>query len=163
MRKKVLWIEDDAFNELGMFATPVHLTGQYELEYAVSATEAIDRLSGTEYDAVVVDVRIPPGDDRRWVDIFYGAGANKKDARLGVRLLQNVLGNDRLWTGGLPAAARDKQRYGILSMDRWEDISSDLDPVGVRLYCNKRSSEGSRVLLRMIQKILAQRNGGDYP
>lgn len=159
-RKKVLWIEDDAFNELGMLATPVHLTGEFELDYAVSATEAVDRLQLCEYDAIVVDVRIPPGDDRRWVDIYYEAGASNKAARLGVHLLQNILGRKQEWTRGLKEAARHPSRYGVLSMDA-DDVRVELELMGVTRYRNK--NEGARVLLTIIREILIQSNGsGDY-
>lgn len=159
IRKKVLWIEDDAFHELGRFATPVHLTGEFELEYALSATEAIDRLQTDEYDAIVVDVRIPPGNDKRWIEIYYNAGASNKAARLGVRLLQNILGREQSWHEGLHRAARDRQRYGVLSMDA-EDVRPDLEPVGVSCY--RKKTEGPSVLLKIIREILLQRNGGDY-
>lgn len=160
IRKKVLWVEDDAFKELGMFATPVHLTGEFELDYAVSATEAVERLQACEYDAVVVDVRIPPGDDPRWVEIYYEAGSSNKAARLGARLLQNILGRDKEWTRGLTGAALDRRRYGVLSMDA-EDVRAELELVGVTRYHNK--NEGARVLLTIIREILSQCNGsGDY-
>lgn len=156
-RRKVLWIEDDAFNELAMLATPVHLTGEFELEYALSATEGLAKLQACEYDAVVVDVRIPPGDDERWVDIYYKEGASTKAARLGFLLLQNVLGRDRQWTDGLMPAARDRKRYGVLSMD---DVRAELEAMNVTRYRNKK--EGTRVLLAIIQDILTQRDMGDY-
>lgn len=153
-RKKVLWIEDDAFNELGMLATPVHLSGEFELDYAVSATEAVHRLRACEYDAVVVDVRIPPGDDQRWVNIYYDAGASNKAAQLGVHLLTNILGRDKAWTEGLTPTARDRSRYGVLSMDA-EDVRAALQSVGVKHY--RKKTEGSRVLLSIIRQILAGR------
>jgi CheY-like chemotaxis protein len=159
IRKKVLWIEDDAFNELGMLATPVHLTGEFELDYALSATEAIDRLQGGDYDAIVVDVRIPPGDDKRWIDIYYNAGASNKAARLGVWLLQDILGHERVRSNGLSAAARDRQRYGVLSMDA-EDVRAELEPIGVTRY--RKKTEGPGVLLTIIRDILKQRLHGDY-
>lgn len=163
MRKKVLWIEDDSFNELPMFATAVHLTGEYDLDYAVDATEAIDKLCEKEYDAVVVDVRLPPGDDPRWIHIFYRLGSSNKAARLGVRLLQNVLGKEKEWIEGLKGAARDWKRYGVLSMDSWDDIRKDLAPCNVTLYRDKGSGENPSVLLQIIREILAQQNGGgDY-
>lgn len=160
MRKKVLWIEDDAFNELGMLATPVHLTGEFQLVHAVSATEAVDRLYASSYDAVVVDIRLPPGDDPRWISLYNKAGGSNKSARLGVRLLQHLFSNDAQWTARLQT--KDKRRYGVLSMDRWDDIEGDLRPIGVTLYHNKSRGADRRVLLKIIREILAQCNGGDY-
>jgi CheY-like chemotaxis protein len=158
-RKKVLWIEDDAFNELAVFATPVHLTGEFELDYALSATEAVARLQACEYDAVVVDVRIPPGDDGRWVAIYYKEGASNKAARLGVYLLQNVFRRDEEWAQNLKPAARDKKRYGVLSMDA-DAVRAELEAIEVTSFRNKK--EGSKVLLSLIRDILLQRNMGDY-
>lgn len=158
-RKKVLWIEDDAFNELGMFATPVHLTGEFDLEYALTATEGVQKLKGCEYDAVVVDVRIPPGDDKRWIKIYYEAGASNKAARLGLRLLKNIIGGDRTWTRDLPPAALDSKRYGVLSMDA-DDVRPELEAIGAECFRNK--TDGSQVLLALIREILVGRNLGDY-
>jgi DNA-binding NtrC family response regulator len=102
MRKKILWIEDGAFDEIAVLATPVHLTGEYQLEFALDASQAIRQLESQEFDAVIVDIRILPGDDPKWLNMYYATGSNKA-ARLGVKLLQFLLGTESesyLFTGG---------------------------------------------------------------
>jgi len=159
--KKILWIEDDALNELGELATAVYFELEYELDFALSATEGVRQLHKQTYDAVVVDVRLPPGDDPKWHSLHYEFGADDKTARLGLTLLRNVLGRDKGWTAKLPREARDPKLYGVLSIDPWDDIRGDLESVGVSIYRNKK--EGTRVLLAIIEDILQQRNGnGDY-
>jgi CheY-like chemotaxis protein len=154
MRKKVLWIEDSAFNEITILAAPVHLSGDYQLEFAFSATEAVEQLQRQEFDAVVVDIRIPPGNDDLWIDVYYKAGASTKASRLGLKLLQFVLGKESDWNRSLPLPARDRSRYGVLSMESWNDLKEDLAGVGIACYRDKGSGDDPDVLLQIIRDIL---------
>jgi len=164
MRKVVLWIEDGAFNELTMLATPVYLSGEYELAFAFSATEALQQLERREFDAVVVDIRIPPGDDSRWVNAHYEAGSQNSASRLGLRLLEVVLGGDSEWTRHLQPGARDRTRYGVLSVESGRELQADLERLGITCYRDKGNGRGPDALLHAIESILAQRyapSGGD--
>jgi hypothetical protein len=154
MRKKVLWIEDGAFGEVSILAAPVHLSGEYQLEYAFSATEAMQQLRRQEFDAVIVDIRIPPGDDAMWQKAYRTAGANNRAARLGLQLLETVLGGAAAFTENLPAATRDRHRYGVLSVESWKSLEQELNRLGVTRHRDKGSGDDPRVLLDLIDDIV---------
>ena len=150
MRKKVLWVEDSAYDEISFLATPVHLTGEFDLQVALSATDALERLQRTEYDAIIVDIRIPPGPDKRWIKLYDGS---EKGSRLGLVLLQIVLGKGVPdWGLELPDAIRDRRRYGVLSV---ENIRGDAAELGVLF--REKSGDDVNELLWLIRDILAQR------
>lgn len=157
MRKKILWIEDSANDEMLFLATPVHLTGEFDLQVALNATEALARLQGpAEYEAVIVDLRIPPGSDRRWIKIYDGT---QKGSRLGLVLLRAVLGKDGPdWKlqFSKPHLIKDPLRYGVLSV---ENVAGDVAELEV-LYRDK--SDDVNALLRLIREILKQRGNGNH-
>lgn len=157
MRKKVLWIEDSALDETSILATPVHLSGEFDLDVALSATEAAVKLCECDYEAVIVDIRIPPGEDKPWVDIYYGSN---KDARLGLILLRAVLDRDRsIWHFHPSTQMRDCRRYGVLSVENKAEIGPELAELNV-LYHDKATG-GVNVLLDLIHAILKRTSEGE--
>lgn len=153
-KRRVLWIEDSAFNENTMLATPVYLSGKYDLTIALTATDGYDALQRQEFDAIVVDIRISPGDDQRWVDTYYRSFESLKAARLGLKLLDVVLtGPKEQWRELLPATARDPERYGVLTVEGINELRHDLSRLGVSVYRDKGRSETPDTLLQMLEEI----------
>ena|ERR1051326_2680996 len=151
----ILWIEDSALQENTILATPVHLAGKYDLILALSATEGLIKLTEREYAAVVVDIRIPPGDDDRWINMYYSLGGTNKAARLGLKLLEVVLGPpDEYWRDELSATARDSGRYGVLSVEGASELARELEPFGVAVCRDKGGGDDPDVLLTVIEEIL---------
>lgn len=157
MKQRVLWIEDSALDQNASLAGPVHLSGRYDLTIALTATEGFDALSRSEFDAVIVDIRIPPGDDRRWVDMYYRSFLSSKAARLGLRLLDTVLtGPNTLWPETLPASAREPAHYGVLTVEGIDELRDDLTRLRVTVYRDKGGSDTPDTLLEMIEVITSQ-------
>lgn len=157
MRKKVLWIEDSAFDEIAVLAVPVHLSGEYELDFALSATEGAARLqhAAPEYDAVVVDIRLPPGEDPWWINEYISLQRARKPSRLGLTLLELTVGEGRRdWAKPFPEWARQRQRYGVLTVESEAEVGPSLKRLRVR-YRSKGSGDDTDVLLRLIEDILA--------
>jgi len=72
-RTRVLWIEDKTQLELAYLVPPVLLDGNYDLEVAHNATQAVEILAHAwrgEFDLLVFDLDIPPG---KWLEFqqFY--------------------------------------------------------------------------------------------
>jgi hypothetical protein len=156
MRTKVLWIEDSAFDETAILATPVHLSGEFELDVALSATQAVNKLRASRYDAVVVDIRIPPGEDKRWIKIYYGSN---KDARLGLMLLRTVLRKGGVdwepdFVEKVSEQISDPRRYGVLSVENKAEIGPDLAELQVVHHKDKATNE-PEVLLALFREIIA--------
>jgi hypothetical protein len=159
-KPRVLWVEDGALTELSELFGPVYAEGNYLLEVAQDATEATRKLARTTYDAVVVDIRIPPGADNRWIQLHRKGGSNNTQARLGIDLIAACLDvpstgfqfdNRPSWLS--PA------KIGVLSVESKSEIQPILGPWGVSIIYQKRIDASRRILLTVIEEIL-QNNGG---
>ncbi|HEX3069284.1 MAG TPA: hypothetical protein VHX14_12000 [Thermoanaerobaculia bacterium] len=157
MKRRVLWVEDSAFGENGALLTPVVLSGRYDIRTAVTATAGLMELTRLEFDAVIVDIRILPGSDPRWIDEYSNKGRSSKAARLGLRLLEVVLGEPGVaWSNEkVPDEARDPLKYGVLTVEAKESLSADLDRLGVIAYRNKHAAASARLLLELIDEVVA--------
>jgi DNA-binding NarL/FixJ family response regulator len=160
VKQRVLWIEDSAHHENTILAVPVYLSGKYDLQIALNATDGMLALQKHDFDAIVVDIRLPPGDDARWIDLFYNLGRSGKAARLGLRLLRLALGEASSdWSVLFPSTARDAAKYGILTVESWNDIAGEATSLGVANYSEKGGSD-PRALLSLIERILSNRFKG---
>src|SRR5262245_47355228 len=86
MKTKVLWVEDSARLELRNLTGPIYISGEYDMNLAEDATSAVRFLRTKEYDAVILDMRLPPGIDDYWIKIYQDKGEDKADARLGLEV-----------------------------------------------------------------------------
>jgi len=153
-KHRVLWIEDSAFIENTMLLAPVYLSGRYDPTIALTATDGYDALQRQDFDAVIVDIRIPPGDDQRWVDAYFRSFESLKAGRLGLKLLDVVLaGPKEQWRETLSPAARDPERYGVLTVEGINELRNDLSRLGVSVYRDKGRNETADALLQMLEEI----------
>ena len=65
-KRHVLWVEDAAADDLSELAAPVIIDGRYNLDIALTSTDAVAHIHAREYSCVIVDIRLPPGTDRFW-------------------------------------------------------------------------------------------------
>jgi hypothetical protein len=155
--KKVLWIEDAASMDLADLSGPVIMCGKYDLDTALDATEAGEKIARSEYDAVVVDIRIPPGWDQAWVDYYAGRHSNKTAARLGLQLLHSLLAPERaqvrIERNRIPSWVTPT-KIGILSVETRKELEDDLRVLGVRVQREKRPDRLTD-LLEVIEEIIA--------
>jgi hypothetical protein len=154
--KAVLWIEDNAYTENTQLAAPVFLSGEYDLTIALSATEGTERLRTAIFEAVIVDIRIPPGEDERFWRPYYKVNHDNKAARLGLELLRFVLDGEGA-ENDFPPEARDKSRYGVLSVESGDEFRAALDSLGVAVYRDRARGGDPELLLKMIEEIITKR------
>jgi hypothetical protein len=163
MRSKILWVEDQTSEDLVELAACVYATGKYDLVVAGDATEAIRQLIRSEYDAVVVDVRIPPGIHPVWTRLFNKRGEDKTSARLGLAVLQSVLRPERAPVSlGLQVPTWIPQgnfRFGMLTVEARVDFATELEELGVLVYRQKTVETHRTVLLEVIEEILRMSQG----
>lgn len=160
-RKRVLWIEDNAYTENTALAAPVHLSGTYDLTIALNATQGVAHLVDEEFDAVIIDIRIPPGDDDRWAAIYRSLFESNKAARLGLKLLDVLLGSGHAEWTNFPPTARDRTRYGVLSVESGREFRAELERLGIDVYRDKASGRDPQLLLEMIEEIVRRRKAGE--
>ncbi len=92
MKPRALWVEDSARLELANLCGPVFFNGHCRLTLAEDVTTAVDLVRTNTYDAVIVDVRLPPGSDSDWREHYRRAGADKVGAQLGLKFLGWLFG-----------------------------------------------------------------------
>src|SRR5215471_16321250 len=153
-KPRVMWIEDAALADLSELTGPVHTDGTADLSIAMSATEGLQRLLDDEFQCVVFDIRLPPGEDRRWINLYNQSGHDKGTAQLGLWLAESCLS---------PSDARVRlevvpqwiapSRVGFLSVEPWEDVSNVIDRLCVGVY-RQKSIDDEEALLNVIKSVL---------
>ncbi len=145
-RIEVLWVEDGADAEAYELPGPVERSGRYELETALTISDAISKICGSEFDIVVVDIRMEPGYLPEWRLAYDQAGSDKSHARLGLLLLQSLFDE----SPSIPLATKpawvDPSRFGVLSVEREHDLRSELDFLGITAYREKLSEDNTLLL-----------------
>ena len=161
MAKKnyVLWIEDDATYNLQYIASPVVMNPRYDLTLAITASEAIHFLQRRSYDAIIFDLRLPPGKELEWVSLDQKLGKSMEPPRLGLHLLRNLYAaHNNGHTVVLPELPPPPpiNNVGILSVDAWDDVADGLASLQFQKnnYRQKQAGMPSNILLQLVQKIL---------
>ena len=154
--KSVLWVEDQAIHELRELRTAVIMSGQYYLAVVKDGTEAIKALMQQSkiFDIIVVDMRIPPGDDKVFSEIYAKHLDEPRAAEIGFHLLKRIFDKgDNNHLADLPKYAYDHFRYGVLSIDGKNEIGKALLDLGISNYTHKTGFMPIKTLLQLIVKI----------
>jgi len=155
MLPKVLWIEDGAETELFNMLAPIYVAGLYDLTIAADASEAVEKLRAMEFSAVIVDIRLPPGRGKEWIDIYKKYQENRDAARLGLHLLRALFaptttpihleGVDREW---VPSS-----RFAVFSVET--DLKEELKDMKIPIYEQKNAKTPRTMVLEIIKRILS--------
>ena len=160
MRPKALWIEDSAQLELANLTGPVFFNRNCHLTLAEDVTTAVNLMAADRFDAIVVDIRLPPGRDGRWGDQYRRSGSDKVSAQLGLKLLRWLLGGDRTIMPDEPPDWVAPHCFGVFTVESRSEIQSHLDPLGVDVFQEKNAAISDTTLDELIGKLLAQRPAG---
>ena len=153
-RPRALWIEDGARSELSHLSGPVLYDGRIELVLAEDLTTAVEYLLEEEFEAVIVDVRLPPGDDPHWKELHRRAGRDKVHAELGLQLLRWLLEEGPKPGLPKPPAWLTSRRIAVFSVDCKSEIMSTLDGLGIRVVQQKRADLPDTILRELIDRLL---------
>ncbi len=162
---KVLWIEDNADNDLYHLTSPVYIDGRFQLDIASNASEAHYYLNERGYDVIIVDIRIPPGKDQDWHDKFKQLQRKKEtnSNRLGLELLRCIFDERERQ----PTLKVDKnlapQRYGVFTVERHEELRDDLHKLKLNdiKYRRKNAMMPHTALLDFIEEISREVESGE--
>ncbi|MCK4765380.1 MAG: hypothetical protein KAW12_24475 [Candidatus Aminicenantes bacterium] len=167
MKYKVLWIEDGAFVEVSNFAGPVLISKKYDLQVALNASDAVKKIKTTEFDAVVVDIRIPPGDDPEWETLYIKSRHSKIEARLGIEILFGLLSpkDSAIKIADIPHWVSPK-KFGIFTVESEDGLKKELNELGGILFKQKKTNMSNSALLDLIEEIIgsseqATKKGGN--
>lgn len=154
-RYRILWVEDGARFDLPHLAAPVFMEGNYDLCIVENVSDCISYLQNHVFDAIIMDIRIPPGDDQRWIALYKKAGTDKVAARLGLKLLYCLL--------GLPEAEVElnnrpswinADKIGIFTVESKKELDVHFQKLGITAYQQKKADVSESVLLDLIKQIL---------
>jgi hypothetical protein len=159
MKRKVLWIEDGARFDLPQLAGPVYVDGSYDLVVAEDASAGISHLLRNEFQVIIVDIRLPPGDDPDWIKLNSAAGYDKVQARLGLELLYSILGRPeaRVKLKDRPTWIT-ADRLGVFTVESLPEVEEDLRKLNILVFQQKRADLPDTILLEIIEKVLQQQN-----
>ncbi len=155
MKHKVLWVEDGAFSELKDMSGLIYVSGKYDLAIALNATEGLRQLMRKDkvFETVIVDIRIPPGSDEKFVKLYRDQGESKVGARLGLALLDRVLTNGA--REGVPQPHREAGKFGIFTVEGRDELTEAMERLGIKVYHQKMETNSKSKLRDIIEEIRA--------
>lgn len=157
MKPRVLWIEDGARLELASLCGPIYFSGKYEFTLAEDVTTAVNFLRAKEFQAVIVDIRLPPGIDPTWHKLYQLAGSDKVQAQLGLKLLEWLLSKNKLpYDSPTRTSWVDPTRIGVFTVESEREIKQHLEDLGIRIFKQKEAGLPDTILLQLIEEVLAQ-------
>jgi len=131
--------------------------GRIELVLAEDLTTAVEYILEEEFDALIVDVRLPPGDDPHWKELHRKAGRDKVHAELGLQLLRWLLEPEQTNGLPLPPAWLTARRIAVFSVDCKSEIVSLLESLGIGVIQQKRADLPDTILRELIDRLLELR------
>ena len=157
-KRRVLWVEDGARYDLVNMAAPVYMDGKYDLVIAEDASSGMAYLLNDTFDAIIVDIRIPPGIDNEWIKLHKDSGADKVSARLGLHFLYSILGhqNAKINLGDRRPAWITPAKIGVFTVESRLELDAHLKRLQITVYHQKRAETPEEILLQLIEAVLAQ-------
>lgn len=158
MKTKFLWIEDNARTDLKYLLGPIYMSGMYDPVVAPTVAEGVYRMKQTEFSAVIVDIRLLPGNDSDWESLYLKLGSEKGTSRLGLCLLYSLFGPriDDLKIERKPEWIKP-ERFGVLTVeDLGGEIGEALKSFGITVYEQKTTRTVNTTLLKMVERITAK-------
>jgi CheY-like chemotaxis protein len=154
MKIRALWVDDGAVADLVELTGPVVASGRYTLNIAESISAAIGEMQQREFDVVVVDIRLPPGDLDEWIRLYQKGGQSRVTAKLGLEFLKACLDpNAQVTLNPLPTWARRPERFGVFTVEEKEVMERQVNALGVKIYHRKEVDPGRRKLLEIINQV----------
>jgi DNA-binding NarL/FixJ family response regulator len=154
MRYKLLWIEDAAEVQLVELVGPIYRSGLYDLRIETTAAGGQAALQREKFDVVIVDIRLPPGEERSWVEL--SEDPKRGPARLGLELLKRLLSGDQE-DGSRRPAWLSPDHIAVFTVESDWELADDMKRLGIKVFQQKTVQVSRRVLLDLAQKVLRNR------
>lgn len=151
--KQVLWIEDGTRTEYHDLLGPIYVAG-YDLTLATNVTDAIEQYRTRHFDALIFDIRLPPGSDRDWIGIYNGHGGNPAAARLGLELLEMLFDPEKVSMIDVHRPEWLKpSRCAVFSVEA-DDVREAVKALGINKCLEKRAGGSRRRVVELIEETL---------
>ncbi len=152
--KKVLWLEDQ-YEDFGAYKSFLFRAG-YVVDTIPSVSEAVKKLREQDYTAIILDIKVLPGDDEVWKDIDKEKREKNPnfDSYLGLELIHSLLNPDNATIRLTPPILIDPIKIIVLSIvvDKPEEISSLGIPGNHIVYKSNFDSDTLPKLIEEIEK-----------
>jgi hypothetical protein len=157
MKTKFLWIEDGATADLRRLLAPILVDGLYDPIIALDVSEGIRQLRVHEFSAVIVDIRIPPGDHPAWINLYNQLGKNKARARLGLKLLTSLFKpqDDDIEIADMPTWVTP-EKFGVLTVESQNEVESSLRDLNITVYRQKTAETPKTILEELLRDIVRE-------
>jgi len=166
MKTKFLWIEDNARTDLKHLLAPVYMSGEYDPVIAPTVAEGVYQLEHTEFAAVIVDIRLLPGNNHDWETLYIKLGRERGTARLGLCLLYSIFDPrpDDVELDTIRQRMKDARywinakRFGVLTvedLDPSRDLGQALTSFGITVSEQKTARTPNTTLLGMVRRIVS--------
>lgn len=156
MKSRILWVEDSARLELRKLVGPIYVSGKYDFHLADDVTKAVRFVQAGRFDALIVDIRLPPGAAREWTDVYRHQNADGVRAHLGLRFLAWLLGHDRSVLDSAPPDWATPKRVGVFTVEGQNEIGKHLIALGIEVFAQKVPGLPDTILVELIERLLTQ-------
>ena len=155
MKKNILWIEDAASGDLSELSAYVNSLGKYDLNVALNVSQGLFHLLQKEYDAIVVDIRITPGEENSWSELYYTLGGSPTSAKLGLHLLYSIFKhpNSKIIIDQVPSWITTG-RFGVLTVER--GLADHMKILNINTYMVKSPSESDETALSKVIELILE-------
>ena len=158
LQARILWIEDSARYELSELLAPVYHARIYHVKLAEDATTAMQYLvnNHTDFDVIIIDIRLPPGSDRSWQKHYQKARSSKVNGQLGLLILNWLLDSRQSDYASISAAppAIPIEKVAVFTVESKTQIGDELDQLGILFYEQKKAAQPDTILLDLIERVL---------
>ncbi|GAB4481893.1 MAG: hypothetical protein Kow00124_30120 [Anaerolineae bacterium] len=160
---KVLWIEDESI-DLARQAAAVYSQVIYRMRIAHTATEAVailDTAKDIQYDAIIVDMRLEPGEDERWQQLSRQRTRHGRRVLLGQELTYSLLGHEKARVRLNPGPLIEARQLGFMTIEPARELLPFMKQIGLaeefkQRYVNKTDALPHDALLQLIRYIIQQ-------
>jgi hypothetical protein len=154
-RVRALWIEDGVEFECSELAAPVYLSRRYDLDIALTITDAIAKIQAAEYGALVFDIRMDPEPPPNWLEQYQQSRGDKTPPRLGLLLLYSLLkpADDRSVPIDPIPQWLSSARIGVLSVETPGEMQEHLTALRISHHCQKKVPMSPTALLDLLDEI----------
>ncbi len=165
MKTRFLWIEDNARTDLRYLLAPVYMSGEYDPVIAPTVAEGVYQLEHSEFAAVIVDVRLLPGNSSDWESLYGKYGREKGTARLGLCLLYSIFDprRDDVKLTDIREKMRDDSfwikpnKFGVLTVEDLKPVREAVNSFGITVCKQKTTRTPHTTLLDMVKQIVRRR------
>jgi len=159
MKPKVLWVEDSARFELDNLTGPIYFYGDYDFQQVEDVTTAVNFLMAKSFDVLIVDIRLPPGTDPYWRELYQDVTGDGGGEKLGIKFLYWLLSQDGKYQLKPPEWV-NSDLIGVFTVESYQEIHEKLDALGIKVFKHKSAGLSDTTLLDLIEEILAKKPTG---